>query len=111
MKQLVSHFPKVRGFRSLAPKSETVSIDRLMKFQNGSLVTPDRLVIDRLVLPNRLVKIIGSEKLDRALTVKAHAFSSGARRAITEAGGSAVVLPIRKRPLPRRRTETRPPKA
>ncbi len=38
------------------------------------------------------VKILGKGELERAVTVKAHAFSAGAREKIEKAGGTAEVL-------------------
>jgi large subunit ribosomal protein L15 len=40
-----------------------------------------------------LVKVLGRGDLDRPLTVKAHAFSASAVRAIEGAGGTTEVLP------------------
>jgi large subunit ribosomal protein L15 len=40
-----------------------------------------------------LVKVLGRGELTRKLTVRAHAFSASAERAITDAGGTVEVLP------------------
>ncbi|MGH3088502.1 MAG: uL15 family ribosomal protein, partial [Rubrobacteraceae bacterium] len=39
-----------------------------------------------------LVKILGNGELDRAVTVKAHAFSGTAREKIEAAGGAVEIL-------------------
>jgi len=39
------------------------------------------------------VKVLGRGEVSKALTVKAHAFSAGARQAIEAAGGSTEVIP------------------
>ncbi len=108
MKQLVSHLPKVRGFRSLAPVTEAVTLKQLARYDAGTLVTPERLLSDRVIRTNRRVKIIGTGTLEHALTVKANGFSASARRAITEAGGSVVVLAQRFRRRPAKNHRTQP---
>src|SRR5262245_37768840 len=57
-------------------------------------VTPDTLREHGLVHKKSLVKILGRGQLDRAVTVKAHAFSKAAEAAITAAGGTVEVLPL-----------------
>ena len=38
------------------------------------------------------VKVLGRGELDRALTVRAHAFSASARQKIEQAGGTVEVI-------------------
>jgi large subunit ribosomal protein L15 len=47
-----------------------------------------------LIHKGALVKVLGRGELTRSVTVKAHAFSKTAERAITAAGGSVEVLPL-----------------
>ena len=46
-----------------------------------------------VVAKRGLVKVLGRGEISVPLTVKAHAFSDAARRAIEAAGGSVEVLP------------------
>lgn len=103
MKQLISHLPKNRGFRSIAESTVALDLAVLRVFANGALVTPNELAARGLIHRGSRVKFIGNGKLDRKLTVKAHGFSAAAKRGITESGGDPVVLPVRSRPRPRRR--------
>jgi large subunit ribosomal protein L15 len=78
-----------RGFNS--PRSiryNVVNLRELALFDAGATVDPDALRAARIVRRAGPVKILGRGTLDRALTVKAHAFSETARQAITTAGGT-----------------------
>jgi large subunit ribosomal protein L15 len=46
----------------------------------------------RLAGKNDKVKVLGEGSLDRKVTVRAHAFSAGARSKIEAAGGTAELL-------------------
>jgi large subunit ribosomal protein L15 len=89
---LQRRLPK-RGFRPLARTTyAVVNIGQLAGFAAGSTVGPDELRAHGLVHKRGLVKCLGKGALAYALTVRAHAFSAGAREAITAAGGTAEVL-------------------
>jgi len=89
---LQRRLPK-RGFRPLARTTyAVVNIGQLGGFAAGSTVGPDELRAHGLVHKRGLVKCLGKGSLAHALTVRAHAFSAGAREAITAAGGTAEVL-------------------
>jgi large subunit ribosomal protein L15 len=89
---LQRRLPK-RGFKPIARTSyAVVNVRQLAAFDAGSTVGPDELHGRGLVRRRRQVKLLGEGTLDRALTVKAHAFSDKARKAIEGAGGQAVVL-------------------
>lgn len=70
-----------------------INISTLEKLK-GTDVTPEKLrelrMIDRLDL--RPLKILGNGKLTKAVTVKAHKFSEGAKKAIEAAGGKVEVI-------------------
>lgn len=90
---LFRRLPK-RGFTNINRKEfAIVNLDKLAGFEAGTVVTPELLletgVISKL---NAGVKILGNGKLDVALTVKAHKFSSSAKEAIEAAGGSTEVI-------------------
>ena len=71
----------------------TINVGELVRFEAGTEVTPELLVERRIVkkLGDGL-KVLGEGDLDRALTVKAHAFSAAAREKIENAGGVAEVI-------------------
>ncbi|MFA6513692.1 MAG: 50S ribosomal protein L15 [Patescibacteria group bacterium] len=65
MKKQLLQIPKSRGFKSLNPKNQVVSIKAInSNFKDGEIVNPENLAIKNLissiVLP---VKILGKEKL------------------------------------------------
>ncbi len=89
---LQRRLPK-RGFRPLGRvEYAVVNLGQLAGFPAGSTVGPDELRARGLVRGRRLVKCLGDGALDRALTVRAHAFSKQARERIAAAGGTAEVL-------------------
>ena len=89
---LQRRLPK-HGFKPIARTSYTVvNVGRLAAFDANSTVGPDELRARGLVRRRGLVKVLAEGTLDRALTVRAHAFSEKARAAIEGAGGRAEVL-------------------
>lgn len=85
--------PKV-GFKNLfAAKIANVNVGSLDVFDAGAVVTVESLVAKRLIRGGfDGVKILGDGELAKKLTVKAHAFSAGARAKIEKAGGTVEVL-------------------
>jgi large subunit ribosomal protein L15 len=72
---------------------EWVNISSLEKcFPANAEVTPEALVQRRLVKHTDHVKILGEGELKKALTVKAHAFSAGAKEKIEKAGGKTALI-------------------
>jgi len=89
---LQRRLPK-RGFRPVSRTEYVVfNIGQLGGFQAGAVVGPDELRARGLVRKRGLVKCLGKGTLPHALTVRAHAFSAGARDAITAAGGAVEVI-------------------
>jgi large subunit ribosomal protein L15 len=89
---LYRRVPK-RGF--VSPRGihyNVVNLGDLARFAAGSTVDPEALRAARLVRRRGPVKVLGQGKLDRALTVKAHAFSATAEQAIAAAGGKVERL-------------------
>ncbi len=76
-----------------------VNVGSLAAFDAGSVVDVAALEARGLVKGNKNrkwpVKILAEGDLDRALTVRAHAFSAGARTKIEAAGGTVEVIPAR----------------
>ncbi|MEA3510549.1 MAG: 50S ribosomal protein L15 [Actinomycetota bacterium] len=90
---LQRRMPKLRGFRNPNRVEYTViNVERLNEFDAGTTVTADDLRAGGLVKHRGKVKVLGEGDIDRALTVKAHAFSLGAVEKIKAAGGSVEVL-------------------
>src|SRR5882724_2791123 len=73
-----------------------VNVGRLDVFEPGSVVDVEALTARGIVKNNASrgwpVKILAEGELDRALTVRAHAFSAAARAKIEAAGGRAELI-------------------
>jgi large subunit ribosomal protein L15 len=92
---LVRRVPK-RGFTNIfRTEYAVINVDQLsaLDAEGGAELTPESLAEAGLVRRGRLLKILGDGEIDRALTVKAHAFSKSARRKIEAAGGTCEELP------------------
>lgn len=81
-----------RGFRNMfRVEYQPVNLDRLTKCPAGE-ITPETLKELGIIKSTRKpVKILGTGKLDKALTIKAHAFSKSAKEKIEAAGGKIEV--------------------
>jgi large subunit ribosomal protein L15 len=89
---LQRRLPK-RGFvNPFRVEYEVVNLGDLNRFEAGTEVTPALLKAARLVRRNRPVKILGEGTLDRALVVRAQAFSKSAVEKIEAAQGRAEVI-------------------
>lgn len=90
---LVRRLPKLAGFKN--PNKEyfaIVNVATLSSFEAGTEVTPEILRERGLIRHRGRVKVLAEGDLDRALTVRAHAFSAGARHKIEAAGGTVEVI-------------------
>jgi large subunit ribosomal protein L15 len=92
---LARRVPKLKGF---TPPNRTVygavNVGDLSNVE-GAEVGPDELRASGLVHKrDKLIKILGSGEIDRAVTVSAHAFSATARSKIEAAGGTATVVAV-----------------
>lgn len=90
---LYRQIPK-RGFTNINRKEYAiVNLASLNKFDDGTEVTPQLLMESGLVKNlKRGIKILGSGKLEKKLTVKANKFSASAVSAIEAAGGKTEVM-------------------
>jgi len=91
--------PKQKGFKNpFRVEYAVVNLDTLEGF-GGDDVSPEALREAGLTHKG-LVKVLGRGQLTKALTVRAHAFSAAAVRAIEGAGGRTerLPMPFRKRP-------------
>lgn len=90
---LYRQIPK-RGFTNINRKEYAiVNLTALNKFDDGAEVTPEVLVENGIVKNLKSgVKVLGSGKLEKKLTVKANKFSASAVSAIKAAGGKTEVM-------------------
>ncbi|MDR5684010.1 MAG: 50S ribosomal protein L15 [Armatimonadota bacterium] len=98
---LGKRLPFARGVRAYGsvhtggrprPGYVEVNLRDLARFEPGSEVTPERLRSSGVVSRRGRIKILAKGTLDRALVVKAHAFSAAARAAIEAKGGTVEVI-------------------
>ncbi len=90
---LSMRIPKLPGFTN--PNKEEFAIVNLAAldvFDKGAEVTPDELRSRGLIRHRGRVKVLAQGELDKALNVKAHAFSASAKAKIEKAGGTAEVI-------------------
>lgn len=86
-----------RGFSNAPFRREysVINVAVLNRFDAGARVTPEDL--ERLGLLKQPaasgVKVLGDGELDKALTVRAHAFSKSAVAKIEAAGGTVEIIP------------------
>lgn len=94
LRALIERTPKVRGFRSIKPKMTAVPLATIVAMAKpGDVITPALLVERHVVGRVRHgVKIVGAAQTAKKLTIKAHAFSAGAKAAIEKSGGTIVIL-------------------
>jgi len=90
---LQRRLPK-RGFTNIFGKEiAAINVDDLNRFDNGEVVTPERLKECRLVKKFKDgIKVLGHGELTKSLTVQANAFSKSAVVKIEAAGGKAEVI-------------------
>lgn len=90
---LYRQIPK-RGFTNINRKEYAiVNLSTLDRFEDGTEVTPQLLMESGIVKNLKSgVKVLGSGKLEKKLTVKANKFSASAVSAIEAAGGKTEVM-------------------
>ncbi|MFZ5597007.1 MAG: 50S ribosomal protein L15 [Bacillota bacterium] len=91
---LQRRMPK-RGFTNAVFTKHIVAInlDLLNRFEAGTVVTPELLLENRVIRKiGDGVKILGNGNIEKALTIKAHAFSKSAVEKIEASGGKAEVI-------------------
>ncbi|MAT36568.1 MAG: 50S ribosomal protein L15 [Acidimicrobiaceae bacterium] len=86
--------PKLRGFKNpFRVEYQAVNLDAIEE-SGLNEVSPETLLSLGLVRKNALIKILGRGEINRAVSVKAHAWSKSAEEAVTAAGGSLDKLPL-----------------
>lgn len=92
---LIRRVPKLKGFTP--PRSRdygAVNISQLAEL-DGSEIGPDELRAAGVVRKrDKLVKILGKGEIERAVNVKAHAFSASAKSKIEAAGGTVEMIEV-----------------
>lgn len=85
-----------RGFNNkiFAKDYAIVNLEKIAKIDDIEEITPEVLLERKVIskLGRDGLKVLGKGQLQRAITIKAHAFSEGAVQKIKEAGGKAEVL-------------------
>jgi large subunit ribosomal protein L15 len=84
--------PKLKGFKNPnRVEFAVVNVETLAKYFDRT-VDPDALFAHGLVRRDRPVKVLARGEIDKALTVRAHAFSEAAKAKIESAGGKAELI-------------------
>ena len=88
---LIRRLPRKRGFTNIfRTEYSIINVGELNMFEAGSEITPEKLVVARLVKSLRPpIKVLAKGDINHPLTVKAHKFSAAAKAKIEAAGGSA----------------------
>ena len=91
---LYRRVPKLKHFPLVNPTEFTIiNVGKLADLKAGSTVDLDSLVKDGLVTsPKHPLKVLGQGELSTKLTVRAAAFTTGARAKIEAAGGTCEIL-------------------
>ena len=86
---LYRRIPK-RGFTNINSKTIVgINVSTLERFDNDAVVTVEELLATGIIKnPRDGVKILGNGELTKKLTVKANAFSEGAKAKIEALGGT-----------------------
>ncbi len=82
------------GFKNPFRKEyATVNIDRLNQYEDGTVITPELLLGDRVIRKMESgLKVLGNGTLEKKITVKAHKFTASAEEKIKAAGGKTEVI-------------------
>ena len=90
---LYRRIPK-RGFKNINSKEIVgINVSVLERFDNDAVVTVEELLATGIIKnPRDGVKILGNGDLTKKLTVKANAFSEGAKAKIEALGGTCEVI-------------------
>ncbi|MDR1832174.1 MAG: 50S ribosomal protein L15 [Fusobacteriaceae bacterium] len=86
-----------RGFSNYPFKKEfvIVSLATLNRFEEGTTVTPELLLQERIVKNLRDgIKVLGNGTLEKKISVKAHKISQKASEAIEAKGGTVEIIKI-----------------
>jgi large subunit ribosomal protein L15 len=91
---IARRLPK-HGFQNFTRvEYQVVNLSDLARFEAGSVVDETALRGARMVRRRLPIKVLGGGSLDRALTVRVHAFSKTAETAIRAAGGTTEIVAV-----------------
>ena len=91
LKANIQKVPKLRGFRSMYAKPETVTLTTLnAKFSDGDVVTPLILKQKQLITGRREVKVLGSGVLTKKITIKGCLVTKKVAEMVEKLGGNIV---------------------
>lgn len=88
--------PKAKGFNNpFRVAYLSLNLDTLNEaFNSGDNVDPGKMRTAGILKKQGFVKVLGRGKIEKAMNVKAHAFSASAKSAIEAAGGTCEVVPL-----------------
>jgi large subunit ribosomal protein L15 len=85
--------PKLKGFTNPnRVEYAVVNVQKLSQVFEGGEVDPAAMLARGLVRKGKPVKVLARGEIDRALVVRAHAFSDAAKGKIERAGGRAELI-------------------
>jgi len=92
MKAMIQKVPKLRGFRSMYAKPQTITLTTLNgKFSDGDVVTP--IVLHQKGLVRRAdlaVKVLGTGELTKKITLKGCVATKSVIEKVEKVGGTVV---------------------
>lgn len=88
--------PKAKGFTNpFRVAYLSINLDTLSgAFEAGAVADPGSMRSAGVLKKQGFVKVLGRGSVDKALNVKAHAFSASAKSAIEAAGGTCEIVPL-----------------
>ena len=90
---LSQRLPKLGGFKNPFKKVyAAVNLTKLNRFDEGATVGPEDFYEAGLARRGMPVKLLGTGRLRRRLTLQAHAASDSARAAVEARGGSVAIV-------------------
>lgn len=96
---LAKRLPKKRGFRAINPTVFTeINLSQLESLKGAKIENVSLFEAGLIQLTSNPVKVLGTGKLTRKVTVNLQAATSTAKQAIEKAGGSFTVAPVAKTP-------------
>ena len=95
IRELIKRYPKLRGYRMEKRRKKTIPVSIQLlerKFKSGEIITPAYLlkkgIIRKIKGKIPKVKILGKEKLSKALIIENCAVSKTKKEIIEKAGGT-----------------------
>jgi large subunit ribosomal protein L15 len=90
---LARRIPKLKGFTNPnRVEYSVVNVELLASVFDGGEVDPEKMYAHGIVHKGSPVKILARGEIDKALTVRAHAFSEAAKAKIEQAGGRTELI-------------------